>query len=250
MVVEKAGSSPSFGRVISASEEEVDQIAFKNSKYVEGYGTSYIVPFESYFPTANHMYFSSYGKAIDIPSMSVRSINDFLWLDDFVDKTFYPSLPKVLEEDQVVLSLPYAAMVKMCEGLHIIRDFENLGKSLMNQQLDLFLEVANDDWSYADTQYFKVVSVTEGDSPTILHYDHKWNEHIFEERMRFPSDNEENNSLPWILKKAYFLQLNDDLQGFFEKSRNEKEGKSKCFKNLPKYILNLGSIFISQLKPI
>ena len=229
VVVEKAGSSPSFGRVISASEEEVDRIAFTNSRFVEGYGTSYIVPFESYFPNANHMYFSSYGKAIDIPSMSVRSINDFLWLEDFADKTFYPSLPKVLEEDQIVLSLPYSAMVKICEGLHIIRDYENLGRSLMNGHLDLFLEVANDDWGYADTQYFKVVSVTEGTSPTILHYDHKWNEHIFEERMRFPSDNEENNSLPWILKKAYFLQLNGDLQGFFEKSRNEKEGKTYVY---------------------
>lgn len=225
VVVEKAGSAPSFGRVVSASEEEVMDLAKKNSQYVEGYGVSYITPFESYFPNANHLYFSSYGRAIDIPSMSVRSINDFLWLEDYKDQTFYPSLPSVLEQDQIVLALPYSAMVKVCEGLQILRDYETLGRSLMNQPLDLFLEVANDDWGYADTQYFKVVSVTEGSAPTIFHYDHKWNEYILEEKMRFPSDNEENHTKPWILNKACFLQLNDDLQGFFEKSRKEKDSR-------------------------
>ena len=222
VVVEKAGSSPSFGRVVSASKEEVEDIAKKYPQYVEGFGASYLSPFESYFPNANHLYLSSYGKAIDLPSMSVRSINDFLWLEDFKEQKFYPSLPSVLEPDQIVLSLPYSSMVKVCEGLQILRDYETLGRSIANQPLDLFLEVANDDWGYADTQYFKVVSVTEGNTSSILHYDHKWNEYVFEEKMRFPSDNEENHTKPWILNKAFFLQLNEDLQGFFENSRKEK----------------------------
>ena len=229
IVVEKAGSSPSFGRVVSLGEEEVEKLAINNQGYVQGFGTSYIVPFESYFPNANRFYISSFGKAIDMPSMSVRTINDFLWLEDYQDQVFYPSLPKVLEEDQVVLSLPYVAMVKMCEGLHIIRNYEELGKALQNNPLDLFLEVANDDWNYADNMYFKVVAVTEGTKTTILHYDHKWNEYVFEEKMRFPSDDEENHSLPWIMNKAFYLQLNKDLQGFFEKMRKEKEGQSYVF---------------------
>lgn len=223
LVMEKAGSQPSFGRVISASESQVQYISECYEDHLEGYGLSYLARFESFFPQSNRIYFSSKGRRATIEGGSIRSINDFLWLDSFYGKKFYPSIPLSLEQDQICLSLNYPRMVKMCSELQIERSFDSLGEYLKEEPLSLFLEVQNDDWSYWDLQSFNVVAITESDTFSIIHSDHKWNEYMLEEKMRFPSSDEEDTSLPWILNKVFYLETTSNPQDFFKAIREDKE---------------------------
>lgn len=221
LVMEKAGSQPSFGRVVSANESQVEALAEYFEDYVEGYGLSYIARFESFFPQSNRIYYSAKGKRMIVDGGTVRSINDFLWLDSFNGKKFYPSMPSSLEQDQVCLSLTYQGMISMCANLQIERSFESLGNYLRYEPLSLFLEVQNDDWNYWDMQYFNAVAVTQGDTFSIIHSDHKWNEYMLETKMRFPSSDEDDYSLPWILTKAFYVQTTKNPQDFFKAMRED-----------------------------
>lgn len=219
VVMEKSGSSPSFGRVISASEEDVAEIAYTHRNFVEGYGVSYLANFESFFPDANGFYYLYKGERYSLSDASARTINDYLWLDDFKSKEFYPEYPKVLEPECVCLALPYQTMFNMCSNLKILRDYDSLGDFLNNNPLDLFLEVQNDDWNYWDLQYFKVIAVTQGERFKILHHDKKWNEWVFETQMTFPSIDGDTQQKPWEMRKAFYIQTKQEPQDFFKSVR-------------------------------
>jgi len=223
IVMEKSGSQPSFGRVISASESQTEKIHDVYEDYLTGFGASYIARFESFLPQSNHIYYSSRGKRVNIDGGTIRSVNDFLWLDSLRGNIFYPNMPSSLEQDQVCITLNYSGMIKMCAELQIDRSFSSLGNYLKTEPLGLFLEVQNDDWGYWDLQYFNAVAVTEGDVFSIVHSDHRWNEYILKEKMRFPSSDEGDTSLPWILNKSFYVQTTSNPQDFFKAIREDGE---------------------------
>jgi hypothetical protein len=207
VVMEKADKGEAtFGKIISESEEGVKKIAVHHPLLVEDYGVSYLANFESYFPDENEAVVScDYGDSL-IPSFNIRTANDFLWLDDYENLAFYPKCPALLEEDQVVLGLPYSAMVSICLNLHILRNYETLGQYLSIKSLPLTLKLANQSWNYSDEQLLSIVAVTPSEVPTIYHYDHRWSTYLLQEKMRFPSSDETDASLPWILQKIYYLE--------------------------------------------
>ena len=207
VVMEKADKGEAtFGKIISESESGVKAIATKYPDLVEDYGISYLAPFESYFPDSNEgVVECEYGNSV-IPSLNIRTANDFLWLDDCEDLTFYPECPPLLENEQIVLGLPYASLVSICLNLHLLRNYESLGQYLSVKPLPLLLRFANQSWNYSDEQLLSIVAVTPSEVPTIYHYDHRWSHYLLEEKMRFPSSDEPDGSLPWILQKVFYLE--------------------------------------------
>ena len=188
-----------FGKIISESEEGVKTIKAKYPTLVEDYGLSYLAPFESYFPDSNEgVVECDYGESV-IPSLNIRTANDFLWLDDYENLTFYPECPPLLENEQIVLGLPYASLVSICLNLHLLRNYEALGQYLSVKPLTLLLKMANHNWNYSDEQLLSIVAVTPNDVPTIYHYDHRWSRYLLEEKMRFPSSDEPDATFPWIM---------------------------------------------------
>jgi len=195
-----------FGRVISASEDDVKTIALAHPDFINDYGLSYLAPFETYFPDLNQaVVHCAYGEVV-IPSLNMRSANDFLWLDEESDLSFYPETPPLLEEDQIVLGLPYSSLVAICLNLHILRNYETLGQYLSIAPLELSFQVANAQWNYSDEQLLSVVAVTPSSVPTIYHYDHQWSSYLLEEKMRFPTSDEPDATLPWIMQKVFYLE--------------------------------------------
>lgn len=213
-----------FGRVISANKKEIVSLKNEYPDDIKDYGVNYLCSYENYFKDENEFYFDSFGKKTRIPSLGVRNINEYRWLDELPEETrIYPERPIIMEKEQIVLSLPYSSMVSICLGLHIDRSYESLGKYLLAKPLEILLETANSSWGYSDLQLFSLIGVLEENSPTIYQLDHFWNEYVLENCMGFPTSDEEGSSLPWILRKTYYLLPFESKERFFEKMRETRE---------------------------
>ncbi len=220
IVVERNGKNEStFGTILTPNEDEVQHL-IENNPFIEDYGISYLCSYENYFKDVNEFYFDSFGKKVLIQSLSVRNINEYRWLDVLEEGTqIYPEKPKVLENEQIVLSLNYQNMINICASLHIQRTFESLGQYLKVKPLEIILETGNDSWGYGDSQLFSVVGILQEENQTIYHYRHDWNEYVFEDCMGFPSSLEDDSSLPWILRKNYYVLPRNGKEDFFLNAR-------------------------------
>lgn len=230
IVSKRNENESSLGRIISAPMEKSKELVSAYPELLRGEGCSYLSSFESYFPDANEIYMLSNGVRKTLSDFSVRSVNDFLWMEHIEKRRFYPEKPSVLENDQIVLGLPYENMVEISFALKILRNYQSLGEFLLrNGGLDVYLEVANDSWNYDDNHAFSVVAIIEYPTPTFFHYDHRWNEYVFEERMRFPSSDEDDDSLPWIMTKANYVESAVPGSEFLEAMRKDAECSSLLF---------------------
>ncbi len=205
LVMERKGASDQvIGNTITASESDVQNIV-QNNPEIEDYGTFYFADFNAYFKDLDIAYIENGANKITLKGLSIRSVNEFLWLDEN-DSDCYPETPKVLEDDQIVLGLPYADMFQLCFQLHILRDYEHLGDYIADNGLNVVFAVSNSDWNYDDEQIVSIKAVKPSAVMTIYCYNHKWSEHIYEERMRFPTSDTDDYSLPWIMKKSFYIK--------------------------------------------
>lgn len=219
VVMERSEGVNTYTNVYASTESSIKDMMVDYPSLIRDYGLSYLADFSSYFPDSEVASITSQGKFYQIPNLGIRNINDFLWLDTESERTYYPSCPAVLEKDHVVLGLPYSAMVNVCLTLGILRNYETLGDYLSSEPLYLLFRFQNDDWTYYDEQILTVSAVTETSSPTLFHYEHKWNEYILEERMCFPYSEVDDDSLPWILQKVFFIVPRTTKTEFVENSR-------------------------------
>jgi ABC-type lipoprotein export system ATPase subunit len=208
-----------FGKTISASESDLKNLIKSMPAFIDDYGLTYIANFEAYFPDLNEAYLPHGASKIVIPSLSIRTVNDFLWLDEENSQTYFPEKPKTLEDDQIVLGLPYASMASVCFGLQILRNYDTLGAYISESPLQVVFALENQSWSYTDEQILSVVAITQTSVPTIFHFNHRWSTYLYEEKMRFPSSDEPDNSLPWIMQKLFYLKPKGSCQEFIEQSR-------------------------------
>ena len=132
---------------------------------IKDYGISYNADFENFFTDDNRMYVQKGTKQIVIPSFSVRSINDFLWLDDYPELNVFPKRKNILQNDEIILGLPYSDMVNLCFGLQILRNYESLGDYITNRGLQVIYSFRNDSWLYDDEQIFNVIGVVAFSKP-------------------------------------------------------------------------------------
>lgn len=209
-----------FGTVVAASEEEVGALASEHQDFISDYGVSYLASFENYFPDLQIAYFPLSDSKFYIDNLTVRTANDFLWLDE-APGDFYPERPSFLENDQIVLGLPYQTMAALCLRLQIVRTYESLGDYLIYHGLRLVYELENVSWRYYDSQILEVRAVTESETPRIFHDNHRWNTYLLEERMRFPTSDSPDYSLPWIMQKVFYLERSVSPELFHERQRSE-----------------------------
>ncbi len=201
----KNADGETIGNTYTAPKNEIENIV-ENNPEVKDYGTFYFADFDSYFKDLDVAYINNGVNKITLKGLSIRSINEFLWLDENSAEEYYPDKPKILENDQIVLGLPYADMFQLCFQLHILRDYEHLGDYLADKGLNVVFAVSNQDWKYDDEQIVEIKAVVPATVMTIYSYNHRWSEHMYEERMRFPTTDGDDTSLPWLMKKAYYIK--------------------------------------------
>ena len=203
-----------FSSTYSTPFNAVYKIYNKYQYILDGIGVNYLVNFEDFFKDGNEFYIDSGLKRIPMESLSARNINDFRWIDDTEGKIFFPYDYELLDDDQVILGLSYEDMVNLCFKLQIQRDYTSLGHYIYEKGLQLTLEVRNDYWQYDDEQMFSVVAVCESSSTCIYHTNLLWNEVVFEENMRLPSDDDEEHDFPWEIYKIYYLKTKGSPTAF------------------------------------
>ena len=223
----KNEKTPTVSDIQSALLEEVANLQKKLPDDVD-ICVSYLSPFEQLFKDQNEIYVKKGVRRFLFPSLSARSVNDFLFLPDYKNNFVSPFFPKTLEVDDVILGLPQNDLVSFAKFLQVSWNYEEVGTYLSRNELSLTLEVRNEDWGYFDKQDFFLKGVMEFETPTLFHLDPLWNEAIYEERMRLPSSNGSSFPTPWTLYKAYGLKYIHDPEAFLEQSR-QKEFRNFLF---------------------
>lgn len=203
-----------FTNTYSAKYKSVFEIYEKYKYHFDGIGVNYLVNFEDFFKDQNEFHVSSTSKRIDFPSLSVRNINDFKWLESDHDDILYPMDVEVLDDDEFVLGLSESDMINLCYQLQIQRNYTSLGHYIHEKGLMLTMSIANGDWQYDDEQLFRVTAVCKTSETKIFHTNLLWNEVVFEEMMRMPSDDDQEHQFPWEMLKIYYFRTKSDPAQF------------------------------------
>lgn len=219
----KGENGGSFNASYSASKEHIYKIHDMYTSYFDGVGVNYLVNFEDFFRDKNEFKIVSQSNSYIVPSFSARNINDFKLLKDNKDGVYYPVNINNLENDEVVLGIPYVDMVNICFALRIQRNYTTLGHYLYENDVNFVLNVENSNWQYNDEQIFKVKAVCESESCTIYHSNQFFNEFVFEECMRLPSDDNSTHEYPWEMEKIYYLRTKEDCSKFLNASLYDDE---------------------------
>ena len=194
----------------AAGYYEVEEIKQRFPNYIEDVGVTYLANFEKYFPDSNNLVIANRANRHILSGFSARHINDFLWLEDCKSE-IYPEQIEMIEDDEVVLGLNYEGLIDLCYELQISKSVRTLSEYITKNDLYLYYDFANYDWTYTDQQIMKMVGFTLTNDLTIFHSNHLWNEYMFETRMRFPSSDalSQMDNNPWTMKKVYYLKTND-----------------------------------------
>lgn len=207
-----------FSAVYSASSNNALSIYEKYQYLLEGVGVNYLVNFENFFKDSNEFFVNAKNKRIPFSSLSARNINEFRWIGGDDEKIYYPYSFDLLDDDQIVLGLSFEDMISLCYELQIQRNYTALGHYIYENGLSLSLEVSNEYWQYDDEQLLQVVAVCESSTTSIYHTNLLWNEIVFEEMMRLPSDDDDVHEFPWEMYKIYYLITKEDPGVFLNTS--------------------------------
>ena len=207
----------------AASFYEVESIKEKYAQYIDDVGVCYLANFEKYFPDINNLAISKDYHYRVLPGFSARHINEYVWLED-LKEPIYPEQIDYLEDDEVVLGFDYSELIDFCYELQIERSVNSLSNYIKHNDLFLYFDLANNDWTYSDQQLVRLVGFTLGNDLKIYHSNHLWNEYMFETRMRFPSSDAlsivDNN--PWTMKKIYYLKTSEKRDTFLNLYYDDK----------------------------
>ena len=210
IVSNKNENENTFTSTYSTPFTSVYNIYNKYQYLLDGIGVNYLVNFEDFFKDRNEFYVDTHSKRMAVESLSTRNINDFKWISGDEGRIYYPYEFDLLDDDQIILGLSYEDMVNLCFNLQIQRNFSSLGHYIYEKGMQISLEVENNYWQYDDEQIFNVVAVCESSSTCIYHTNLLWNEVVFEEMMRIPSDDDEIHEFPWEMYKIYYLKTKEN----------------------------------------
>ena len=212
-------------RIIKSSGDyyEAMEISKQFPEYVLDVGVNYQVDFENFFKDKNEFAIASTTYRQPIEGLSARHINEFKWLD-FYKPIIYPHQIYDLNDDEIIFALNYPMIQDICLKLRIERSLESLSDYLDNNELLIYLDVANNDWQYRDQQLFSLKGFSLETNPGIYHSNHLWNEYMFEERMRLPSNDNisQIDYYPWVIKKAYYFHTLGNTDDFLIKAEESK----------------------------
>ncbi|MCQ2800436.1 MAG: ATP-binding cassette domain-containing protein [Bacilli bacterium] len=206
MVSLKKNNSLGNGQ-FAANYYEVQEIKEKYHQYIDDVGVTYYANFEKFFPDLNNLVIAENHMYTVVPGFSARHINDFTWLEDATSE-IYPETIDSLEDDEVVLGLTYDTLIDLCFNLQIERSVRSLSTYLKTNELKLYFDFANNDWTYDDQQIVRMVGFTLESDLKIYHSNHLWNEYMYETRMCFPTSDALSivDNYPWVMKKIYYLK--------------------------------------------
>lgn len=208
---------------------EANSIKEELKNYVSDVGSLYITDFNRQFIDKDQLVLN-HNNRISLSSFSCIDVNEYYWLDK-VNKEIYPERPDELKNDEVVLSLKLSTIHSICYELKIPRNVESLSNYLQNNNIYLYLDVVNNEWTYENQVSLQLKGFILDTVECFYHYNHRWNEYIFEEEMRLPYSYKISMNInpPWTLKKLHYLYLDNSLEEFYKTTSNNEIYNSYIF---------------------
>ena len=203
--------------------DDAVEVASQYQNYIYDVGGIYLNNMDKHFISTNDFVIDAEESRFLLPGLGAKQINEFRWLDLY-QETVYPRRPTNLTNNEIVLGLNLNLIQLICDELKIVKNIDYLSAYLATHELKIVFNGSNESWDYDDQQSFIVKGFTLSLRPTIYHYNHLWNEYVFETSMRFPSTTSvsSNSKKPWQLKKLYYFQCQNDVDELFQKLRNDK----------------------------
>lgn len=179
----KGGGDGGSETLFAISQTNLLRLERAMGEGILGSGESLLFDFESLFSDQDDFALLYGAKRVDLPYFRARSINDFLWLDER-EREVFPHRPLAMDDDDVVIGLPFDEMASLCYSLGIQRDFESLG-SVCDGSLRLSISLVNQSIGFETDELLNVVGFIQAPSPCLLHLNHRWNRYFYVEHLNF-----------------------------------------------------------------
>lgn len=208
----------------SVSKDIIYKIKQEYNDDIEYIGCKYLNNFNDMFINYNNVFLSHNNVLKGIDLFNAQHFEEF----EYKPKE---AIGIDLKNDEIVVSLDYSSMDKLCKILQIKRDYSSLNEYLENKQTELIFKVKNNDWQYNDEQLFVLKRVFKDINNRIYHTNNLFNEYLFENRMKLPSISDLNNNevAPWTLKKVYYFKTKNFQSKFINKISKNPEYKDIVF---------------------
>ncbi len=217
----RSGETSPIGAIYGAGFDECEYIVEEYGDMVSDYGTDLHLDYESWFIDHNEFTYQSGVESVRLKDFSTRSINDYRWFDETKAPVCYPRVPALMRVDEVVLGLPYENMFTTCLNLHILRNYQSLGDYIDAKGMVLRLLAANYEFGFEDEELFRVVAVVSSDVPCFYHADHRWNQKVFLDQMKFRSSINEVTKTPQYVFEIPYLALTVPPSEFLASARKD-----------------------------
>ena len=222
--------------VTSASYDEVMNLYQNNQEDIDYVGVYYASKFEKMFDY-DVVSVEGQGSIKPIPGLSLKLVNEFDLLRSDLD--IRPNKLTNLENNQVVLSGPFAIVNEICFQLKIERTLDSFYRYLSRNSVYLTFTVSNSSWSYGSDFSIELKGFILSNVTCLYHSNVLWNEYILETKLTLSSTNylNVNSQHPWDLKKGYFLSFNKNRDNFIKNYRFSINYSSFDFEILDKKYL-------------
>jgi len=221
-------SDPKVDYDVLSFEDAKELVEKYDDRIVADFGVGYRANFEEFFKDSNSFYLFSKTGGLFLNEFSVRHFNDFIWLDE-VTEDIFPSTPDSLLDDEIILGLTINQIRSSCASFGIEINVNALSEFFKANTIKLTIELENSSWSYWDEQIFTVVGFALTNEPFIAHSNHLFNQVMFEENMRFPTNEQYDlNEYPWVLEKITYIKTANKYD-FISLLREQNELNKYCF---------------------
>ena len=188
--------------ILQVEESKLIMIKEKYPMLINYIGTYYFSNFEQQLKDLNKFYVKLDDISYEIPSLSVRSINDYEITNLYT-----------LNSDEIVLKLTQKTIDDIALRLNIDNDITALKQYIYENSVNSYFNFVNLEWEYECKVNLEIKDVILSDENKILHSSFKFNEYIFEDIMKFNVSNNMSSidPIPWTFKKIYYLKINIDI---------------------------------------
>ncbi|HBX25140.1 MAG TPA: hypothetical protein DEF61_02525 [Firmicutes bacterium] len=197
----------------------IEEVYSSYRQEIRSFGYHLNFDFSSLFKDDDSIYLLTKYKTIPLPYYSSRHINEFMWFEE-KDFACFPDDIENVNDDEVILGLPFDYMSSLCLELGIERSFPSLGNYLFSNKVNLLLNVENDDIGFDNQELFTIKGVINTSLPCLFNSSSTWNKTIFIDHMQFrPSNEEENENLQYVYQIPYLYLENEER--FYSKIKND-----------------------------
>ena len=217
ILVTKKEEMKRMNKNVTLDKYEIKEIQREYNHYFDYSGVNYLNNLSTFFKDEDYLEVIIDHKRYNLKGYCANSINNFTYIE-LDDEPFIYSSKKMLEEDEIILSLTNNQVYTFCNLLNIeYKDETSLLSYLINFPLNLSFYFSNSDWEYEIKVNLKMIGYTISDEKNIYHTDSLWNEYFLEEVLQLIYSYELDviDEIPWTMKKIHYLKLKEGKEMMF-----------------------------------